>query len=73
MSVKIIRRGTPPSEFVYENTCVTCMTMIHYQTKDLSFIPGDRPGDKGAEYVPCPICNASIWHKKATLVNFNAA
>lgn len=58
MTIKIIKRGTPPEEVIYHGTCHRCGTEIEFQRKDAKFDGDQRDG--WYLKVACPVCTGII-------------
>lgn len=59
--MRVIHRGTLPSDRLYEGTCTSCGTQVEYKKGEAQVSPDQR--DNGATYVHCPVCNGFIWGK----------
>lgn len=58
--MKILKRGTPPSEVVYDVTCNNCHSEIQFERKEATFGQDQREGDSWLE-IKCPVCDAKIF------------
>ena len=56
--MKIIRRGTLPTEKVYEGTCNHCDTVVEFQAKEAKLVSDQRDGDYYE--IQCPVCGHTI-------------
>jgi hypothetical protein len=54
MAVTITKRGTPPSDRVYECRCVQCKTEFTFNASDAERVPDIRDGDFFR--IACPVC-----------------
>lgn len=54
--MKIIRKGTPPTDRYYQGTCHTCMSVVEFQEKEecVTRVKDARDGDYFS--VECPVC-----------------
>lgn len=62
--ITIVKRGVSPSEILYTATC-RCGTVVTYHMPDTQHMQGDRPGEIGTNYLPCPVCRSHIRHAGA--------
>lgn len=55
--MKVIIRGTPPSEKQYTGKCHICSSVLMYQRSEVSKITSDqRDGDSHILEDECPVC-----------------
>jgi hypothetical protein len=58
MAIKVVRRGTPPSEIVYAHTCSKCYSALEFNAGDAP-IRGDQRDM--AHVLTCPVCHNDNW------------
>lgn len=56
--MKIIKKGTPPSDKVYEGTCRSCKTVVEFKQSEGKVTHDQRDGNFVS--VRCPVCNSLI-------------
>lgn len=59
--MRIIKEGNPPHREIFHGTCTHCKTEmeeIKSKLNKLTFLAGDRPGEKSTAIgkVTCPVC-----------------
>lgn len=52
--MEIIKRGTPPSEKVFQGECYACGTIVKFTRAEAAISPDHREGPN--YYITCPIC-----------------
>lgn len=65
MAIKVLYRGTKPSEVIMEGTCISCKTKIECLQGDLTQPRSNLPSESGPGYVVCPTCGSPIYPKQA--------
>ena len=57
MSIRVIKRGTPPAKKIYTGTCFHCGTVCEAEQGDLAY-----SSHRNEDYYnhDCPVCNKSI-------------
>lgn len=59
MAIKVVHRGTPPSEIVYSTTCIGCKSVLEFNESDAPMKGEQRDGY--AHVLQCPVCNIENW------------
>lgn len=60
MTIKIVKRGTPPAEVVYQTTCSGvegCGSVLEYNKGDVASVGDSRDP---CYILVCPVCNTHI-------------
>lgn len=58
--MKIIKRGTPPSEDIFGGTCFRCKTVIECTRAEVPKVEYDQRDDDEYGNVKCPVCAGLI-------------
>jgi RNase P subunit RPR2 len=58
--MKIIYRGTPPSEREYRGLCHSCKTVIEFKASEAKRTTDMRDGDGDYLSIRCPVCSHNI-------------
>lgn len=56
--MRIIERGTPPTEQPIEGRCRNCRTIFEFMRNEATFVPDQRDGNFWM--VVCPVCNENV-------------
>lgn len=62
--MKILKRGTAPSEIPYQATCHKCKTEIEFMEHEARETAGDRPWEPTCLIISCPVCNNGVFVTK---------
>ncbi len=57
--MKIIKRGTPPTEIIWRGTCLRCETVAECFETEVKPEHDMRDGGRFA-HVTCPVCNGDM-------------
>lgn len=57
--MRIIHRGTPPTEETRDCECRTCGTEFEFERREATVVPDQRDGD--ALKIECPVCRHACW------------
>lgn len=60
MTIRIIRRGVPPSEKIYKVTCARCDSLLAYKMEDIE-VTDDYREHKSFQSLNCPVCANKIF------------
>lgn len=61
--MKVISRGTPPSERIWSGTCRNCGSIIEALESELTNIEHDQREASSFSWEVCPVCNAGAGAK----------
>lgn len=59
MSVRIVKRGTPPKEKVWAGTCLRCNSLLEARAEDLTYESSYRNED--SYQTECPVCGFAVY------------
>jgi hypothetical protein len=59
--VEVLRRGTPPCEYVYESTCSTCKSLLRFKRTEASTTGGSDLRDPPYLVIACPVCGGQVY------------
>lgn len=58
MAIVVTKRGTPPSEIIYETTCSNCHSTFEYKESDATIV--SEPRDGSYMKFDCPVCKSIV-------------
>lgn len=58
--IKILDRGTPPTEQTYRCACSICKSKLEYSLSDLVKTTSDR--NEEYHVLVCPVCSANVYN-----------
>lgn len=59
--MKVIKRGTPPSEKIWTGTCGNCKSEMEEVESDLRNRRTGNQFDGPMAHETCPVCEAKFW------------
>lgn len=60
MTIKVIRRGTPPAERKYKATCTHCGSELEWAHKDAQRVHAGDQREGPFTQITCPVCKHAI-------------